>query len=222
MFRAKFIFVFSSLVSIRLCIYAIYNISSLVFFNSFNDGWHEQEWIWIEIQMSVAGWAWNSDLGQSHISVDWTVGAVGGICGSFGVEGFLWELLRFWFHSSPTSSQGYTWSSLHKWRNTVVSTVYIRFVCFFVVHKDHKCIQGTWKWKHMIYGHFLSEFERLNNDSFVNFTKQNCKSSFVNLSFKTIFWETGFVNLRCKSSDLDLGGIWQGGVVLIIGKSAFV
>ena len=39
----------------------------------------------------------------------------------------------------------------------------------FVVHKGHKCIQGTWKWKHMIYGHFLSEFESLNNDSFVNF-----------------------------------------------------
>ena len=43
------------------------------------------------------------------------------------------------------------------------------FVCLFVVHKGHRCIQGTWKWKHMIYGHFLSEFESLNNDSFVNF-----------------------------------------------------
>ena len=33
-------------------VYAIYNLST--FFISFNDGWHEQEWIWIEIQMSVA------------------------------------------------------------------------------------------------------------------------------------------------------------------------
>ena len=130
MFRAKFIFVFSSLVSIRLCIYAIYNISSLVFFNSFNDGWHEQEWIWIEIQMSVAGrWAWNSDLGQSHISVDWKVGAVGGFvgfCGSFGVVALL---ISFSSHQRCVSSQGYTWSSLHKWQNTVVGTVYIIFVC---------------------------------------------------------------------------------------------
>ena len=131
-----------------------------------------------------------------------------GFCGSFGVVALL---ISFSSHQRCVSSQGYTWSSLHKWQNIVVGTVYIRFVCLFVVHKDHKCIQGTWKWKHMIYGHFLSEFERLNNDSFVNFTNQNCKSSFVNLSFKTISWETGFVNLRCKFSDLDLGGIWQGG-----------
>jgi len=93
----------------------------------------------------------------------------------------------------------------------VVGTVYIMFVCLFVV--GHKCIQGTWKWKHMIYGHFLSEFERLNNDSFVNFKRQNCNSSFVNLRFKTIFvWEAGFVNLRCKTSDLEAWGEFgQGG-----------
>ena len=29
--------------------------------------------------------------------------------------------------------------------------------------------EGTKNWKHMIYSHFLSEFERMNNDSFVNF-----------------------------------------------------
>ena len=51
--------------------------------------------------------------------------------------------------------------------------------CLFVVHKGHRCIQGTWKWKHMIYGHFLSEFEsNLNKDSFVNF------GSFVDLGFE--------------------------------------
>ena len=116
-------------------------------------------------------------------------------CGSFGVVALL---ISFLSHQRIVSSQGYTWSSLHKWQNTVVGTVYIMFVCLFVVHKSHKCIQGTWKWKHMIYGHFLSEFEKLNNDSFVNFEKQNCNSSFVYLSFETIFWETGFVNLRWK------------------------
>ena len=54
-------------------------------------------------------------------------------------------------------------------QHLITNGVYIMFVCLFVVHRGDKCTQGTWKWKHMIYGHFLSEFESLNNDSFVNF-----------------------------------------------------
>ena len=136
-------------------------------------------------------------------------------CGSFGVVALL---ISFLSHQRIVSSQGYTWSSLHKWQNTVVGTVHIMFVCLYVVHKSHKCIQGTWKWKHMIYGHFLSEFEKLNNDSFVNFEKQTCNSSFVYMSFETIFWETGFVNLRWKTSDLELvqREFGKSGVLLIL------
>ena len=173
--------------------------------------------------MSVAGWAWNSDLGQSHISVDWTVGAVGGICGSFwscwicgsfGVVRFVGVvalLISFFSHQRCVSSQGYTWSALHKWQNTVVRTVYTVF-CMFVVHKDHKCMYT----RHLemeaydlrsLSSEWIWEIEQW---QLVNFEKQNCNSSFVNLSFKTMFWETGFVNLRCNNL--------ARGVVLIIGK----
>ena len=137
MFRAKFIFVFSSLVSIRLCIYAIYNISSLVFFNSFNDGWHEQD----------LNKEWNPNVSRGGVSLKFRFRAVSYLSwlGSgwvfwdpksktFGTQknweflfpqcGISWrtqnvEFVRpkcaFDFILVPRS-RGYTWSSLHKWQ----------------------------------------------------------------------------------------------------------
>ena len=130
--------------------YAIYNLSSLVFFGPFNDGWHEQD----------LNKEWNPNVSRGGVSLKFRFRAVSYLSwlGSgwvfwdpksktFGTQKnweFLFpkcgisqkvEVLRpkcaLDFILVPRS-RGYTWSSLHKWRNTVVSTVYIRFVCFLL------------------------------------------------------------------------------------------
>ena len=162
--------------SIRLCIYAIYNISTLVFFNSFK--W----WMpWARMNLN-----WNPNVSRG-VSLKFRFRAVSylswldGGCRGWNLWEFLelldlweflelwdlWELLRFWFHSSPTNvvSPPRAIHDCH-YINGRIQWSELFTQCLLFVCLDHKCIQGTWKWKHMIYGHFLlSEFERLNNDS---------------------------------------------------------
>ena len=63
----------------------------------------------------------------------------------------------------------------------------------------------------MIYGHFLSEFESLNNDSFVNF-------EILILGFEKSLrrWFCKFEMQNLNNRGLEKN--WQGGLVLIIGK----
>ena len=124
----------------------------------------------------------------------------------------LWELLRFWFHSSPTNvvSPPRAIHDCHyingriQWSELFTQCL---FVCLFgsqmytrhleMEAYDLRSLSSEWIWE-------IEQWQ------LVNFEKQNCNSSFVNLSFKTMFWETGFVNLRCNNL--------ARGVVLIIGK----
>ena len=116
--------------------YAIYNLSSLVFFDPFNDGWHEQD----------LNKEWNPNVSRGGVSLKFRFRAVSYLSwlGSgwvfwdpksktFGTQKN-WEFLfpqcgiswtqnvevgrpkcAFDFILVPRS-RGYTWSSLHKWQ----------------------------------------------------------------------------------------------------------
>jgi len=65
----------------------------------------------------------------------------------------------------------------------------------------------------MIYGHFLSEFESLNNDSFVNF-------EILILGFEKCLrrWFCKFEMQNLNKIEVWKKKNWHGGIVLIIGK----
>ena len=113
-------------------------------------------WIKNEIQMSVEeGWAWNSDLGQSHISVDWAVGGfsgtqnlkllvpkkIGSSC--FHNVGFpgpkkwkLWDqnvlLISFLSHAPVAIHDRHYINGSKIGQHLITNGVYIMFVCLFV------------------------------------------------------------------------------------------
>ena len=118
-------------------------------------------WIKNEIQMSVEeGWAWNSDLGQSHISVDWAVGGfsgtqnlkllvpkkIGSSC--FHNVGFpgpkMWKLgdqnvllISFLSHAPVAIHDRHYINGSKIGQHLITNGVYIMFVCLFVC-----CTQG--------------------------------------------------------------------------------
>jgi len=172
--------------------------------------------------MSVEeGWAWNSDLGQSHISVDWAVGGfsgtqnlkllvpkkIGSSC--FQNVGFpkmwnLWDqnvlLISFLSHAPVAIHDRHYINGSKIGQHLITNGVYIMFVCLFVC-----CTQG---WQ-MYTRHLEMEAYDLRSLSEWIWELEQwqlCKFWDFNSRFWKNVWDAGFVNLRCKTSTIE---VWK-------------